>query len=162
MKIRKKLVERFSKETPTHLIDLIAGIDPTPPDPYQNAIFYVRMESIDKETDKKHNSRAFNKEFFTLKNPRTKHVRMPRFLDRVNNNLVERLNGTVRERDKVMRGFKTEESAQQIIEGFRAYYNFIRKHQSLKGKTPAEVANIDLNLDGNKWLMLIRKAKGKS
>ena len=84
--------------------------------------------------------RAFNKEFFTLKNPRTKHVRMPRFTDRVNNNLVERLNGTVRERDKVMRGFKTEESAQQIIEGFRAYYNFIRKHQSLKGKTPAKLA----------------------
>jgi len=29
-----------------------------------------------------------------LKNPRTKHVSMPRFVDRVNNNLVERLNGT--------------------------------------------------------------------
>ena len=58
---------------------------------------------------------------------------MPRFVDRTNNNLVERLNGTVRERDKVMRGFKNEESAQQILEAFRAYYNFIRKHQSLKG-----------------------------
>ena len=102
--------------------------------------------------------RAFNKEFFTLKNPRTKHVSMPRFIDRVNNNLVERLNGTVRERDKVMRGFKTEPSAQQILEGFRAYYNFIRKHQSLNGKTPAEMANIDLNLEGNKWLSLIKKA----
>lgn len=36
--------------------------------------------------------------------------------------------------------------------------NFIRKHQSLKGKTPAERANIDLNLEGNKWLALIKKA----
>ena len=105
--------------------------------------------------------RAFNKEFFTLKNPRTKHVRMPRFVDRTNNNLVERLNGTVRERDKVMRGFKNEESAQQIIEGFRAYYNFIRKHQSLKGKTPAEIANIDLNLEGNKWLEIIKQTDRK-
>ena len=74
------------------------------------------------------------------------------------NNLVERLNGTIRERDKVMRGFKTEESAQQILEGFRAYYNFIRKHQSLKGKALAEMANIDLNLEGNRWMTLIEKA----
>jgi len=102
--------------------------------------------------------RAFNKEFFTSRNPRTKRVRMARFMDRVNNNLVERLNGTIRERDKVMRGFKNEESTQQIIEGFRAYYNFIRKHQSLKGKTPAEMANIDLGLEGNKWLNFIKKA----
>ena len=64
----------------------------------------------------------------------------------------------VKERDKVMRGFKVEESAQQILEGFRAYYNFIRKHQSLKGKTPAEMANLDLGLKGNKWLELIQKA----
>ena len=61
-----------------------------------------------------------------------------------------------------MRGFKTEESARQILEGFRAYYNFIRKHQSLKGKTPAEMANIDLNLKGNKWIALIEKANKKS
>jgi len=101
---------------------------------------------------------AFKKEFFTLRNPRTKHVRMPRFIDRTNNNLVERLNGTIREREKVMRGLKQEESAQKILEGFRAYYNFIRKHQSLRGKTPAEMANIDLGLEGNKWLELIRKA----
>jgi len=43
------------------------------------------------------------------------------------------------------------------MDDFRIYYNFIRKHQSLKGKTPAEMANIDLNLEGNKWLSLIKK-----
>jgi len=53
MKIRKQLVEKFSKETRGHEITLTAGIDPSPPDPYPNAIFYVRMESIDKETNKK-------------------------------------------------------------------------------------------------------------
>ena len=51
--IRKQLVEKFSKETGEHEITLIAGIDLSPPDPYPNAIFYVRMESIDKETNKK-------------------------------------------------------------------------------------------------------------
>jgi len=44
----------------------------------------------------------------------------------------------------------------------RAYYNFIRKHQSSDGKTPAEMANIDLRLEGNKWLALIQKASKKS
>lgn len=101
---------------------------------------------------------AFKKEFFTLRNPRTKHVRMPRFIDETNNNIMERLQGTVRERDKVMRAFKKEESAQKILDGFRAYYHFVRPHQALQGKTPAEIANINLSLKGNKWLALIREA----
>ena len=33
---------------------------------------------------------------------------------------------------------------------------------ALNGKTPAEKANIDLNLEGNKWLALIEKANKKS
>jgi transposase-like protein len=45
---------------------------------------------------------AFKKEFFTLRNPRTKHIRMPRFIDETNNNIIERAQGTIRERDKVM------------------------------------------------------------
>jgi len=47
--MKKKLVEEFCKETRKHEIRLIAGIDPTPPYPTPNAIFYVRMESTDKE-----------------------------------------------------------------------------------------------------------------
>lgn len=82
---------------------------------------------------------------------------MPRFIDETNNNIMERLQGRVRERDKVMRAFKQEESAQKILDGFRAYYNFVRPHQALQGKTPAEIAN--LNLKGNKWLEFIRQAK---
>ena len=103
---------------------------------------------------------AFKKEFWTLRNPRTKHLRKPRFVDLSNNNLVERLNGTVREREKVMRGLKTERTANTMIEGYRAYYNFIRPHQSLNGQTPAEKANIDLELGNNKWLNLIKASKG--
>ncbi|MDI6846931.1 MAG: hypothetical protein QMD23_02205, partial [Candidatus Bathyarchaeia archaeon] len=38
------------------------------------------------------------------------------------------------------------------------YYNFIRPHMSLNGKTPAEEAGINLKLEGNKWLALIEKA----
>jgi len=53
MKIRKKVVEKFHKETSEHEIDLIAGIIPNPPDPYPNAIFYLKMESTEIYTGKK-------------------------------------------------------------------------------------------------------------
>jgi hypothetical protein len=40
------------------------------------------------------------------------------------------------------------------------YYNFIKPHQGLNGKTPAEVAGINLELKGNGWLDLIKKSVG--
>ena len=100
-------------------------------------------------------TRAFKKEFYTMRKPRTEHIQKPRFFDPTNNNIVERLNGTIREREKVMRGTK---ELQTIADGMRNYYNFIRAHQSPDGKTPAEVANINLNLGKNKWLSLIKQA----
>jgi len=45
---------------------------------------------------------VFKKEFFTLKNPRTKHVRMSRFVVETNNNVVKRL--------QVMKGSKERPS----------------------------------------------------
>jgi len=101
--------------------------------------------------------KAFKQEFFTLRGPRTKHIAKPRFVDRANNNMVERLNGTVRERDKVLRALKKKEE-NQVIDGFRIYYNFIRPHQSLDGQTPAQIANLDLKLGQNRWLSLIKQS----
>jgi len=101
---------------------------------------------------------AYRKEFFTLRNPRTKHIRNVGFRDKSNNNIIERLHGTIRERDNVMSALKGIDSGQTIIDGLRVYYNFIRPHMSLNGKTPAEEANIDLNLGENKWRSIIRKA----
>ena len=71
-------------------------------------------------------------------------------------NVVERLNGTIREREKVTRNLK--EQAPTVIEGYRNYYNLVRPHQALNGKTPAEKAGLDLQLDENEWLTLIQKA----
>ena len=49
-------------------------------------------------------------------------------------------------------------SSRIFVEGFKTYYNFIRPHQALNGKTPAEMAGINLNLDGNKWMNIIRES----
>jgi transposase-like protein len=101
---------------------------------------------------------AFKKEFFTLRNPRTEHIRSAGIrASRKNNNNIERLHGTIRERNKTMRGIKKEETP--ITKGFQIYYNFIRPHQALNGKTPAQQANINLELGKNKWFSLIRKAR---
>lgn len=86
----------------------------------------------------------------------TVHIANVGFKDKANNNLIERLHGAIRERNKVQRGLKKEETP--IIDGARIYYNYIRPNQGLDGKTPAEVAGIDLELGDNKWLDLIKKA----
>lgn len=43
-------------------------------------------------------------------------------------------------------------------EGFRTYYNFIRPHMSLEGRTPAEASGLDLELEENRWLSLIKRS----
>jgi len=53
-----------------------------------------------------------------MRKTRGQHIRKPRFTDPTNNNIVERLNGTVREREKVMRGMKGDEIAEELMNGF--------------------------------------------
>ncbi|MBI2184657.1 MAG: IS1/IS6 family transposase [Thaumarchaeota archaeon] len=101
---------------------------------------------------------AITKEFYTMRKPRTEHVKLKNIREGTNNNIVERLNGTVRERLKVMRGLDHDESAQKIIDGKKLYYNYLRPHQALNGLTPAEKAGIDLKLGENRWDTLIRRS----
>ena len=72
-----------------------------------------------------------------------------------NNNRIERLNGTLRERVKVQRGWKTIETP--LAEGQRIHYNFVKPHLALAGMTPAQRAGITIN-SKNKWLSLLQKS----
>jgi len=90
----------------------------------------------------------------------TVHIAKVGIRGEVNNNRIERLHGTMRERTKVMRAIKKPNSA--FIEGQRIYYNHIRPHQALGGKTPAEAAGLDVSLGPNKWSDLIRRATSNS
>jgi len=98
---------------------------------------------------------AVRKEFFTIKRE-TEHIGLASIHGFVNNNIVERLHGTIRERNKVMRGLGNNGSSEEIVDGFKIYYNFVRPHMGLNGRTPAEVADLPLKLGENKWLSLIR------
>ena len=100
---------------------------------------------------------AFQKEYYTMKNPRVKNIRSISVRNEGLNSRVERLNGTMRDREKVMRGMHSKESAQKIIEAIRIHYNYCREH-SILGKTPAEQSGIKLDLGENKMESLMRLA----
>jgi putative transposase len=93
---------------------------------------------------------AYQRELFTLKNPRIKNVRSLGSSDEGLNPKVERLNGTMRDRETVMRSLDNAEAAQELVDAMRIHYNFIRPNQAIGGQTPAEAAGIDLNLGENK------------
>ena len=85
------------------------------------------------------------------------HVREIHLTDHSkNNNIVERLNGTVRDRQKSARGIKKPE--RPLTKGQAAYYNLIKPHLSLGGLTPAEAAGVAVPADGNRWLGIMRDA----
>lgn len=98
---------------------------------------------------------AYKKEFWTLKNPRTKHIRNISMKGDRNNNKMERLNGEIRDREKTMRGLKKKETP--ILSGYQIFHNYIREHEGLNGKTPAEACGIEIK-GKNKWLTLIQNS----
>jgi transposase-like protein len=69
---------------------------------------------------------------------------------------IERFHGTLKDRTKVMRGLKSIETAMQFIDGYTAYFNFLRPHEALDGRTPAETANV--KYDAKTWVDVIRTA----
>lgn len=74
----------------------------------------------------------------------SEHIRAKGLTAEVNTNIIERFQGTVKERTKVFRGLKTLDSAIVISEGFIIHYNFLRPHMTLKGKTPTVYAGLKL------------------
>ena len=101
---------------------------------------------------------AFSKIYNTRKKRNgPKHVSEIHLRNQVNNNNIqERLNGEIRDREKVLRGLKKKDSP--IIGGYRAYRNFIRPHEGIGGLTPAEMAGIEVH-GKNKWITLIQNAR---
>lgn len=101
-------------------------------------------------------SEGYRKEFWTRPLPRTKHIRHIHFKGDMNNNKMERMNGEFRDREKVMRGIKKMDSP--VFKGYQIFHNYIRTHEGLDGKTPADVSGIKIE-GQNKWITIIQNAK---
>ena len=99
---------------------------------------------------------AYKKEFWTLRGPRTEHMNAIKLSGDRNNNKMERFNGEIRDREKTMRGLKRTDTA--ILAGYQIFHNYIREHEGLDGKTPAEACGIKLE-GKNKWMTLIQNAR---
>lgn len=74
-----------------------------------------------------------------------------------NNNPIERYNCKIKDRIKIIRGgFGSFEGAEAFMNLEHIIHNFVNPHQQIKGKTPAEAAEIKLPLRRNKLLELIK------
>jgi len=103
---------------------------------------------------------AYMQEFYTPKlENRTEHIRHIRLQGDRNNNRMERFNGELRQREKVMRNLKRTDSP--ILSGMQIYHNYIRPHEALDGRTPSELAGIRVK-GRDKWLTIIQNASRKS
>ena len=109
-------------------------------------------------SDGAHNFHQAWKSEYRQKNPlqkETEHIRHIHMKGDKNNNRMERLNGTIRDREVAYRGIKKMDSP--LFDGFQAFYNFSKKHGGINKETPAECAGI--LVDGsNKWKTIIQNA----
>jgi len=91
----------------------------------------------------------------------TKHLQVEKFTSKPNNNIIERLQGTIKSRTKIMRDLKSQETAETILDGFFVHYNFMRPHETLSKSgddtTPAMKANIKFPYEN--WEQLIRNSQ---
>lgn len=103
---------------------------------------------------------AFDSQF--VKNVRTNSKNPPKLIFGAgiksplgDNNIMERVNNSIRGRERNYRGLKVDDTS--MLPLFVAYYNLIREHQAL-GTTPAAKAGIKLKGGKDGWLELIKQA----
>ncbi|MCJ8306552.1 MAG: DDE-type integrase/transposase/recombinase [Nitrosopumilus sp.] len=100
---------------------------------------------------------AIRKEFEN----KTAHVKTKSLKEGFVNRPIERYHNEIRENLKARRGLGNDESAQTFSELLKINHNFVKPHQGLDGKKPAQAANIELNLGPDKYLDLIKQAGTK-
>ena len=69
---------------------------------------------------------------FGKKTNHIRHIHIAGKRDRDNNNKMERLNGEIRDREKVFRGLKKFDTP--LIDGMKAYYNYTKKTLCIAGQ----------------------------
>ena len=87
----------------------------------------------------------------------TKHIQSKPFTIDNNTNLIERFHGTLKDRTKVMRGLKDIRSAKLFTQGWLLHYNYVRPHEALQDKTPAQIAGVKYPY--RNWQDIVAKRK---
>ena len=76
--------------------------------------------------------------------PKPRHMQSDGLRADINNNLSEQLQGTFRDRIKTLRGMDSRKTGQHYLDGWMLTYNNFRGHESLRNKTPAYRAKVDV------------------
>jgi transposase-like protein len=87
------------------------------------------------------------------------HIQGP-LIGPIDNNRMERLFGTLKQRTKLALHFNNEKGANLFAKGFTTHYNYVRGHMALGGKTPAEA--VGMSKCKLSWLDLIRMVSSKN
>jgi putative transposase len=67
----------------------------------------------------------------------TKHIQSKPFTDVNSTNIIERFQGTLKDRTKIIRGFKNMDAARLLTEAWLVHYNFFKEHETLGNIPPA-------------------------
>jgi len=67
----------------------------------------------------------------------TKHIQSKPFTDVNSTNIIERFHGTLKDRTKVIRGFKNMDTARLLTQAWLVHYNFFKEHSTLGDVPPA-------------------------
>lgn len=86
------------------------------------------------------------------RNQECRHIGEARLRGKKNNNIEKRLNGTFRDREKILRGVKKADTP--TMSGFVMHYNFVRPHMGLDGRTAARIKIVGRD----KWMTIIGNA----
>jgi putative transposase len=98
---------------------------------------------------------GYNKVFYTMKKEgRPELIQKVGIRNIHNQNAVERLHSTLKDRLKPTRGLKGEETVRTLLEGWVIHYNYVRKHQTIK-MTPAQASGLNIE---NDWHNLVKDA----
>jgi putative transposase len=98
---------------------------------------------------------GYNKVFRTLKlDTRPELIRKVGIRAIHNQNVVERLHSTLKDRIKPTRGLKAEKTVRTLLEGWVVHYNYVRQHQTLK-MTLAKASGLNVK---NDWYDLVKDA----
>ena len=90
----------------------------------------------------------------------TPHKVVPSIRASESNNILERLNGTSKDRTKTMRAYDNLAGASALSLGWQVHYNLVRPHLAL-GRTPGEAAGITIP-GAFRWRTILEQATRKN
>ena len=86
-----------------------------------------------------------------------RHIQSTPFTNVNSTNIIERFQGTLKDRTKVIRGFKSMTTAELLTDAWLVHYNFFKEHETLGNIPPAQ--NMGIPTPIKDWAEVISQTK---